>query len=602
MPLRSLAAFRDRLPREKREESTPGLRSSLCHFEVILDTDGSFVALHKRTDKNKLGTRILGVPIDPTRTNNILPGLAIDDMTYVCSLERFPNRHQMFLEVLQNCFEATGDPSIGAMLRFYRDHNGAEVIWNEIILALFGPEPSTATKQVKWAEGVANFPEHKTKGPKSKMVAFVVDDQMAHDSDAVLGWYLNTHYKQNGNQKGVFLGSCFVCGREDVPIPEVHKGFSKSLITANKKAYQFGGLPGTKGCCVCEDCGSKANQAFDYLLNSGKHKLPLYHHKKDKRDLLVIWGDGDGDPDLPGKVIDLGRVDPDATQLKAVMTALAEGKRGNIAAELNCLLIRNNDHGRLVVLNFQPTTLAEVEKNFQQFMDRQQVGYQERYFGICWGRSSLLAAICWPPSKLWSDSHSLAPKAPPGLFPALWEHALFGIPLPQRILPLAISAFTRHLQKEKPPIAPAAALSLCLHSHYKDFPMTTPDLTDNVEKLPEELRAPYQMGRYLVLADNIFRRSTDSKKGKLSGWVALALRRPPIAFAKATLSLLRHGANVPNARITPDFVLSIDQIPGRFNQRQQAALQLGVQHALAIHWRGVEERKAAKAAQTTEEP
>lgn len=97
---------------------------------VELDADGKFVRLRPTagSDPKKDRGRIFVVP-HVMRSSAIRPKLLADNAEYVFGIARkadehdpkVAQRHQAFVEAVRECFETTGNPRVGAVLRYLTD-------------------------------------------------------------------------------------------------------------------------------------------------------------------------------------------------------------------------------------------------------------------------------------------------------------------------------------------------------------------------------------------------------------------------------------------------------------------------------------------------
>lgn len=391
------------------------------------------------------------------RSSGINPLLLADKADYVLGYvegDGNPTRvaacQAAFLDLLDRCAAATGEPSVEAVRTFLRAAPLTQ-------LALPQDFDSGAT------------------------MTFRVGDVFPTDLPAVQAFWAAEHDPES---KGAAVMQCLVCGQERPVLDRLQakiKGVpggqtaGTSIISANAEAFESYGLKASLIAPTCANCGERFTQAANALLGQEESRIILGGMA------FVFWTRESVAFDLRSFFID-----PQPEAVRSLLTAVATGRPvADVDEARFYATVLAGSGGRAAVRDWIDTTVGEVKEHVARWFQRQAVvdgyGQEARPLGLY----ALAAATVRDPQK------DLAPPTPRALLHA----ALTGTPLPWGLLAQTV----RRTQVEQEVNRPRAALiKLVLVSQQPDAKEDT-----LVQLDPTNANPAYRCGRLLAVLEGI---------------------------------------------------------------------------------------------------
>ncbi len=410
MYIRHLVSFANR---EKLAESTAkGYEERKLDWIIKLGRDGEFKGFVPMEKGTKHIVPYLG------RSSQTRPILLYDKPEYVLgwksdnkNLPRAAKRHASFCQLVAECAEKTGEPAVRAVYQFLQQEDLHKWIPDDL------SDDHWITFQIEET------------------------DEKPVDLASVKEFWAN---KMSQADEGQARYQCFVCGQSCVPLRVHNKDFTLpikmnrergKLISANGAAYVSYGLKQSLIAPTCEQCEEKYGRSLEKLLKSRDHQLVI-------ENVVYLFWTKKQEPPVFKKII--APTLEDVQELKKKVFAEGhENVESFREADFYCLALSQNK-SRLVVRDWEETTLANVKRNIYHFLQRQRIGKEERYYGIF----QLI-------DSLFREKKEITPN----IQRSLLKHAIFGKRLPEYLLYQAVH---RCRKERKVSRARVAVIRLCL--------------------------------------------------------------------------------------------------------------------------------------------
>lgn len=327
------------------------------------------------------------------RAFGIRPNLLADRADYalgVCKDERKKERtkklHQAFVELVQECLDATGEPAVAAVLRFLKDVD----------------------------RGTIAIPAEIT---PDQRITFRVEDQLVVDLPSIWNFWLQRNFPA-----GEASFRCIVCGCSCQPVKR-HPGAVKgipggqpsglALVSANKKAFESYGLEESLIAPTCYTCAERYLKAINRLLESEANRYRVGSL------VYLFWTKGEGF----SPVSLFQTADPE--EVKALIESVERGREYTaIDEEAFYATAFSASGGRVVVRRWLETTVGEVRQQIARWFRLQRIVESNGEEGRPIPLYNLAASLYHDPSK---DMYPNVPRV-------LLDVALAGGPLPDWML------------------------------------------------------------------------------------------------------------------------------------------------------------------------
>ncbi|MGA7672775.1 MAG: type I-C CRISPR-associated protein Cas8c/Csd1 [Nitrolancea sp.] len=470
--------------------------------------------------------------------------LASDDQT-AAERERKERRvaacHAAYLDLLERCAIATGEPTVSAVLTFLRSA--------PLERMSLGPDFDPGGLTVFRVDGV--FPAEL---PTVQRFWAADNAPDANDPD--------THVMQ-----------CIVCGEERPVLQRLQakiKGVpggqtaGTSIISANNAAFESYGLHASLIAPTCADCGEKFTLALNELL---KEELS---HRVLGGSVMVCWTRQDIQFDFLGSFFD-----PAPAQFFDLIDAFWHPKSAIPDVDETAFFAAtlSGSGGRTVVRDWMDTTVGEVERRLGAWFSHQSIvteyGEPARHLGPY----ALAAATV-------RDLKDV-PATVPRIF---LRAAVTGTPLPWNLLAAAVH---RCRVEQRVTRQHAALIKLVLQSNE---PPTEEETM--VQLNPEHPSAAYQCGRVLAILEEIQRAAMPGVNATIvDRFYGTASTAPASVFsrllrgAQPHLSKLerdRRGAYVALQGRLEEILGHLSGFPTTLSLREQGLFALGYYHQRAF--------------------
>jgi CRISPR-associated protein Csd1 len=333
-------------------------------------------------------------------------GIAREDPKKPANLDRIAAQHEAFVNLVKSCAEATGEPSVRAVVSFLQgDIPAREQLDND-----FDP---AATITFRVSE--SNHPEGVLPVEQPSVQAFWAD-YVAPDSDAA----------------GSDTMACIVCGTVG-PVLERHplkiKGIpggqtsGMDLISANAPAFESYGLKASQIAPTCPTCAEAYGNGLNALLADKTTSLWT------KELAYAFWTDKADDS--AGEIVVGLFAEPEAHpgEVRELLTSFWAGKTASLAIDPTRFYAAafGASGARVVVKDWIDTTVGEARARLARYFALQHL--------VEWdGSGSTPVRI----SYLANATVHRKATAPPIVSKSLVRLALAGDPLPLDVLFLAV--------------------------------------------------------------------------------------------------------------------------------------------------------------------
>lgn len=308
------------------------------HWEIKLDGEGNFQEIKALTREDKKGKLELGNPDLPAsphlNRNDVAAKLLTDTAEYVFGMgeERAVKYHEAYLKLLQECYAATQESAVKAIINFlenqplpqvqaylekYQEFNDFALDKGHVIRFKVNGIDPTELKQIQifWAE-------------------YCSSDDLPRQPCLVTGEIGAITTKLEHKLKGV---------------PDTQAS-GASLISAYCDAFHSYGCEGAKASPIGVNTAEIIAQVLSYLISHDEHKIRV------GPVLYLFWGEQEHiDPNDWFN-------QPQLEDVKALLQAFKTGKRPpNVKAENFYILALSGGGGRVIVRDFLQTTVEEVK-------------------------------------------------------------------------------------------------------------------------------------------------------------------------------------------------------------------------------------------------
>jgi CRISPR-associated protein Csd1 len=381
------------------------------------------------------------------RTGVRAPALLLaDKMSFTWGMPldgpRTAAEHERYLDLLRRCAEATGDPDVAAVCRFFE----------------------------KWSPDTHPLPEDMEPGD---LTTFSVEGRYPIDSPAVREFWA----REAGGGKGEGTpGQCLVCGLETrvverlpVALKGIPQGQSSgvAVVSANCSAFESYGRSAALTSPICRDCGERFGKAANALLQDEKRHLNV-------GPLSYLFWTRESEFDI---VTFIEAPKPD--QVRLLLESAWKGKLADpgddtpfYATALTAAI------SRAVVRGWLHTTVGAVRNNLRRWFQLQRIV-------DAYGAPGAPLSVFRLAVSLYREAKDISPRVPE----VLLQCALHGGPLPYWLLQLAV---LRNQAEQDVTYNRAALIKAVLCSDGKEDPETMAELN------PADTHAAYHCGRLLA--------------------------------------------------------------------------------------------------------
>ena len=486
-----------------------------------------------------------------------MPLLLADNGEYTFGRSREPDKphkrarakqaHMAYRELLERCANATREPAVLAVQRFY-ERGGADELnlgdeWN------YGQK---ITFEVLLGDGT-----------RCRLI----------DLASVQRFWLSVNAPESDAD-----GQCLVCGdrkpvldRLQANLKGIRGGQSAgtSLVSANSAAFESYGLEASRNAPTCRDCSEAFTRAANDLLADERSRLVVGD------TTFIFWTRED-------QTFDIGRFmqQPDPSEVKALLESVHRGLSADLTNDTAFYAAAlSASGGRAVVRDWIDTTVGTVAQNIARWFVLQRVTdpRSEDPTGENYRPLGLFALAA---STVRDVGRDLPVRTPRALFRA----ALVGAPLP---LELAFQA-VRRCRAEQGVTRPRAALiKLVVLSQEPQ-----PPKEEYMVALESEHPSPaYQCGRLLAVLESVQQAALRHVNATIvDRYYGAASSTPGIVFGAlmrgaqphfAKLKRDRPGANVNLQRRVEEICAQIGDWPATLALKNQALFSLGFYHQKA---------------------
>lgn len=346
----------------------------------LLDVRPQFETITKKKKGGKGATEEVDVlgkkqPAPYISRNAARAKLLTDTAEYVLGLgsnsERAARYFQLFRELVQQCFDATQEPSVGAVVKFL-ENDPLETVKTEL-------ERYPAPEGIELEQG--------------QVIAFSVDEEVPTELASVQAFWAD--YVDRLSGENLPVQKCLVTGKEDARIvnkieykikgvPNTQAS-GASLVSAYCDSFQSFGLEQALNSPISADGVEKFSQAIAHLINKNEHHLRI------GSVLYLFWGANGFDKTL--------LEEPSLIDVEKLLQWLETGVKGYAAAEDFYVLVLSGGGGRVVVRDFLQTKIQDINENLGQWFRNQELYGLDGQIGKPLGIYQLAATAYRDPAK-----------------------------------------------------------------------------------------------------------------------------------------------------------------------------------------------------------
>jgi CRISPR-associated protein Csd1 len=464
MLLKELAAYFDRLE----NTAPPMYQKTRIRWLVDLDSTGKlqgFVTTSSGQSKGKDRGKEFFAP-HVGRSSGAFAKLLTDNGEYVLGIARPKSKparvaqcHQLFVQQVAQCAEATGEPSVTAVSRFLDE-------WR----AEAGGVP-------------ADF-------DPADVLTFRVEGRLPMDLSSVRAYWAarakpSSTEGENAQASGAM--QCLVCGELRPPVkrlPFKIKGIpdgqmsGNALISANSPAFESYGLEASLIAPTCQECGEHFSKAANALLEDASTRLRI-------PPLVYIFWTREDVAFNPARLLS----DPQPEEVKALLESAWTGNRAaaQVTDSLFYAAAFSASGARVAVRDWIDTTVRRAATSLARYFALQRLVDWDGASGKPLGLYALAASTV-------RDAKSLAPYVPQDLL----HIALKGGPLPMDLL---FQAARRNHADQAVTRPRAALIKMVLLSQHPGF-----SREDSMERLdPSNQNPAYLCGRLMGVLESVQR-------------------------------------------------------------------------------------------------
>ncbi len=563
MLLRRLVEYSDRL-----KLPPPLYNEGPVRYIIDLDSEGRLLSpqpvdtADPANPRTRRGTPRLVPQIQ--RSSRIKPLLLADKADYVLGYgakdadsARVAACHAAFLDLVERCAAETGEPTVGAVLRFLR--NGP--------LVLLDLPPDFDPRGV---------------------ITFRVDGVLPIDLPSVQAFWAAEH---DPARRGAQVMQCLVCG-EERPVLDRLQGKIKgirggqssgtSIISANAPAFESYGLSASVVAPTCPACGERFTKGLNHLLADERS------HRVIADAVFAVWTRED-----VGFNLFTFMDNPSVEDVQVLLDSVFRGRPGPDVDSTDFYAVSlSASVARAVVRDWIDTTVGTVKENLARWFQRQRIVN--------------LAGNPAPPLGLYALAVATVMKASdlPVTTPrALLRAAITGAPVPYGILHQAV----QRCRAERLVTRPRAALiKLALLSN------APPSKEDEMVRLDPEHPSPaYQCGRLLAVLEAAQRAAiTGINATVVDRFYGTASTTPASVFPRllrgaqphlAKLERDRRGTYIALQQRLEEILGRVGRFPSTLTLQEQGLFALGYYHQRAYdHEQAREAAERRRAGQAVE--
>lgn len=554
MLLQRLEAYAERLKLPPRLYSENPVR-----YIVDLDAEGNLLSstpidtADPSSARTRRGVRRLIPSIQ--RTVSVKPLLLADKAEYVLGYlvetsrpERVASCHSAFMELVDRCVSATGEPAVRAVQTF-----------------LSGAPLGQLQLDDSFAPGAT--------------ITFRVDGVFPVDLPSVRSFWAAENDPAKDSAPTM---QCIICRQERPAMERLElkvKGIpggqtsGTSIISFNAEAFESYGLKASLNAPTCATCGERFTKSINELLSSDDSRIRL-------DNIAYIFWTREPQSDLPFAAL-LNQ--PDPQQVQRLYESVFSGKQGATKLDNNPFyaVALSGSGGRAVVRDWIDTTVAGAKEHLARWFTMQRI-VQSTKGGIDFAPPLGLREL----ARATIRSGDWNNHPPANISRGLLRTALSGLPLPHDLLYQAVrrnraeQSVTRHR---------AALIKMVLLSQRPDFKED-----DMVELDTTNRDAAYLCGRLLAVLEQVQRSALPGVNATIvDRFYGTASSAPVSVFGRllrgaqphlGRLERDRTGAFIALQRRLEEVLSHLATFPKTLTLEQQGLFALGYYHERARRW------------------
>lgn len=300
--------------------------------------------------------------------------LLTDTAEYVLGLgpdaERAARYFHLFRELVQQCFDATQEPLVRAVIKFLaNDPLGA-------VKAQLERYPAPSGIQLE----------------QGQVIAFLVDEEVPTELPSVKAFWAD--YIDRLSSENLPVQKCLVTGKVAPIVGKIEykvKGVpdtqasGASLVSAYCDSFQSFGLEQALNSPISAEGVERFSQAIAHLINTDEHRLRI------GSVLYLFWGARDFNKGL--------LEEPSLIDVEKLLQWLQTGSRGYATAEDFYVLVLSGGGGRVIVRDFLQTTIRDINENLARWFQSQKLYGLDGQIGKPLGIYQLAATAYRDPAK-----------------------------------------------------------------------------------------------------------------------------------------------------------------------------------------------------------
>lgn len=489
------------------KEIPPAMYESIpIKWLVDLDVEGEFQGLvatsgdEKR--KNDRGKEYLAPAV--IRSSGIKPRLLADRVDYALGLveagagekrqRRANEAHQAFVELVTACARATRLPEVIAVEKFLRDLD-----LEHLLPHLSGDMD-----------------------PEAHNLTFRVNGILPVEAPEVRNFWARLQASQED------LAQCLVCGEYKPPVkrhPVKIKGIpggqpsGMALVSANARAFESYGLEASLVAPICQECAENYGRAINELVRDP------YTHLTVGPCVYLFWTRGERGYS-PASIL----AAPEPEEVRHLINSVYRSREPVELDPTDFYAISlTSSGGRVAVRDWLVTTVGELQVNLGRYFASQRLVDWDGSPGPPVGLHELVGCLVLN-----------ARNTPPNTPRALLQTALYGVPLPPRLLYQAVRrcAIERKVTRPRAMVIKMALLSMYHCGEKEDELMEELDLGN---------RTPaYLCGRLLAVLEFIQKQAqgTGIKATLVDRYYGTASAAPASVYGRLLRTAQSHLAKV----------------------------------------------------------
>ncbi len=552
---------------DRMELPPPMYQRQPIRYLIALRADGTMVGPMRDTASPKDKETKRGLPLlapHIKRTVGVNPKLLADNAQYVFGIareddspKRVQQQQEQFAKLVDECRDATGEPSVAAVSAFLHQLD---------LDTLPLPDDFDPTATITFEVGA--------------------DLKRPIDLPSVRRFWASANSADDADATGPLL-PCIGCGqlrpaleRHPLKIKGVPGGqILKDLVSANAGAFESYGLKASQIAPMCQSCAEAYGNALNALLADKSSSIWM------KEGAYAFWTRKAS----TFSVVKLITEPQDAqVQVKALIESYRRGTGAAVDLDPNEFFAigLGASGARLVVRDWIDTTVGDAQRRLGRYFALQEMVEWDGAPGAVVPLYRLTGATVRDPRK---------DEPPPIVSRSLLRLALAGVPLPMDLLYLAVrrNRAAQEVTRER-----AMLIKMVLGSHNEGEEATMADLDQ------ANVHPAYLCGRLLAVLDRIQGLAIkNANAGIIDKFYGSASSAPASVFGTLMHGVQAHmgklqrdmpGAHHRLEEQLEEIALPLKEFPKTLTLEEQGLFALGFYHQRAADRRSARERAEAK--------